>query len=105
MVDLLRVELAQAVGEKIRLLLIVAFDIDAVTRADDRGQDADRVLGFKHLRTGLHVLGNMTQALLGIQLHLVPYLLLTNRELPISLVHMPSSKRLDGASHFNYFTR
>src|ERR1700675_3573917 len=51
-VDLRRIDVRQDLGEKVRLLLIVALETDAVAGADDRLEKRLRVLRRYHLAVG-----------------------------------------------------
>ena len=42
--DLLRIKLAQAFGEKIRLFLVITLDIDAIEASNNGFQRGDRII-------------------------------------------------------------
>ena len=47
--DLLRIKLAQAFGEKIRLFLVIALNIDAIEASNNGFQRGDSIFGVDNL--------------------------------------------------------
>ncbi|SVM33529.1 Uncharacterised protein [Klebsiella pneumoniae] len=72
--DFLRVDFAQAFGEKVGLLLIVTFNIDAIKAADRRLQHRDGIVSIDDLSSA-EIRSQQLQALRRVILKLMPVVL------------------------------
>ena len=60
--DLLRIKLAQAFGEKIRLFLVIALNIDAIEASNNGFQRGDSIFGVDNFAV-TEIRGQLIQAL------------------------------------------
>ncbi|MNU85392.1 hypothetical protein D3C71_751320 [compost metagenome] len=65
MIDLVGIDLGQHAGEEVRLLLIIAFEDDAVARREQRFEHGDHVALLQHGAARVLAHGVEAAALLG----------------------------------------
>ena len=94
-VDLLRIDLQQAIGQVVGLLLVVALDVDAIEGADHRLQQRDGVF-LLHLFAGSNVLGRGLHALARICGQRVPLTFGFHEITPVCFLEIWSGPRPTG---------